>query len=188
MDEPQSSRRTRRRIKINIVKRTGTRVLGVALVIAISPLLIALALVGLLCWCIGSALLLLVAWVYGVATGRDTLIVFSNSPYWESYFKETVIPILDKRSQHLNCSESKRWAKASLPVVLYRWFGGSKQNNPLAMVFRPWRTPAVFRFYIPFRNAKHGKPDQLLAVIEQLSQAVGKTIPPPSQLSPEVSL
>jgi hypothetical protein len=42
-------------------------------------------------------------------------------------------------------------------VLAFWYFGGSREFNPLAVVFRPLRLPRVFRFYEPFREFKHGK-------------------------------
>ena len=45
----------------------------------------------------------------------------------------------------------------SLPVALFRMFAGSREFNPLAIVFRPFSWPRRFRFYGPFQAFKHGR-------------------------------
>jgi hypothetical protein len=63
----------------------------------------------------------------------------------------------------LNWSDRKRWT-LSLPVVLFRLFGGSREFNPLAVVFEPLQWPRRFRFYAAFRSFKHGRPDEVEAL------------------------
>jgi hypothetical protein len=45
----------------------------------------------------------------------------------------------------------------SLPVALFRLFAGTREFNPLAIVFRPFAWPRQFRFYGPFQAFKHGR-------------------------------
>ena len=40
-------------------------------------------------------------------------------------------------------------------------FGGWREFNPLAVVFRPFRRTRTFRFWQPFRDFKHGHPEAL---------------------------
>jgi hypothetical protein len=61
-------------------------------------------------------------------------------------------------------------------VTLFRFFGGTRQFNPLAIVFRPFSWPRRFRFYGPFQAFKHGRPDtvedmrrDLLHVLDRLA-------------------
>ena len=52
-------------------------------------------------------------------------------------------------------SERKRWT-FSLPVMLFQVFGGTRDFNPIAIVFQPLAWPRRFRFYKAFRSFKHG--------------------------------
>jgi hypothetical protein len=61
--------------------------------------------------------LTLVAWA---PSGRRVLFVYSNSPVWPTW---------------------------SLSVSLFRFYAGTSDYNPLAIVIRPWRAPKVFRFW-----------------------------------------
>jgi hypothetical protein len=45
--------------------------------------------------------------------------------------------------------------------MAFRHFGGYREFNPLAVVFRPFRRTHKFRFWKPFRDWKHGCPDTL---------------------------
>ena len=72
-----------------------------------------------------------------------------------------MIPRLVERAVVLNWSERKRWT-FGLPAMLFRVFGGTRDFNPIAIVFEPMRWPR--RFYKAFRSFKHGRPED----VEQL--------------------
>ena len=116
--------------------------------------------VALLFWLISALLLLSVVWLAWCPRRRYAIVVYSNSPVWQEYFETQVIPRLGERAVVLNWSERKRWA-FSLPVILFRVFGGSRQFNPIAIVFAPWQWPRTFRFYKAFRSFKHGRPEDV---------------------------
>jgi hypothetical protein len=112
--------------------------------------------VVLLLWLIAALLLLLVVWLTWCPRRRYALVVYSNSPVWGEYFERHVIPRLGGRAAVLNWSERGRWPP-SLPVILFRAFGGSREFNPIAIVFEPLRWPRTYRFYTAFRSFKHGR-------------------------------
>jgi len=123
------------------------------------PLLIVLlpiVVVALLLWPISALLLLSVVWLAWCPRRRYAIVVYSNSPVWQEYFERQVIPRLGERAVVLNWSERKRWT-LSLPVILFRVFGGSRKFNPIAIVFEPLLWPRTFRFYKAFRSFKHGR-------------------------------
>jgi hypothetical protein len=60
----------------------------------------------------------------------------------------------------LNWSERKRWT-FGLPVMLFRVFGGTRDFNPMAIVFEPLLWPRRFRFYKAFQSFKHGRPEDI---------------------------
>jgi hypothetical protein len=122
------------------------------------PLLIVLlpvVVVALLLWLISALLLLSVVWLTWYPRRRYAIVVYSNSPVWSEYFESQVIPRLGERAVVLNWSERKRWTP-SLSVMLFWVFAGSRQFNPMAIVFEPLAWPRRFRFYAAFRSFKHG--------------------------------
>jgi hypothetical protein len=119
------------------------------------PVLLAAA-VALLFWLVAAVLLLLVVWTAWGPRGRRALVVYSNSPIWQEYFEHQVLPELGDRAVVLNWSDRARWP-LSLPVALFRMFAGTREFNPLAIVFRPFAWPRRFRFYGPFQAYKHGR-------------------------------
>ena len=69
--------------------------------------------------------LLVVVWTTWLPRGTRALVVYSNSPVWQSYFEAEVIPPLADRTVMLNWSERKQW-KRTLPVMLFRSFSGGR--------------------------------------------------------------
>ena len=127
------------------------------------PLLIVLlplVVVAVLFWLISALFLLSVVWLTWCPRRRYALVVHSSSPIWQQYFDTQVIPRLGERAVVLNWSERKRWT-LSLPVMLFRVFGGSREFNPIAIVFQPLVWPRTFRFYKAFRSFKHGRPEEV---------------------------
>jgi hypothetical protein len=126
------------------------------LVVSFLPLL----LIGFVLWLAQAIVLQLIVWVTWCSRGRYALVVYSNSPIWQQYFEQHVLPAVGDRGTVLNWSERKHWSY-SLPVVLFRFFAGSREFNPLAIVFRPFARPRRFRFYRPFQAFKHGHPQEV---------------------------
>jgi hypothetical protein len=124
-----------------------------------------------------AVLLLLVVWLTWSSRGRYALVVYSNSPIWQEYFEEHVLPAVGNRGVVLNWSERKQWPFA-LPVALFRFFGGTRDFNPLAVVFRPLAWPRRFRFYGPFQAFKHGRPQQVEDMRRELLELLDGLAPP----------
>jgi hypothetical protein len=138
-------------------------ILGVPLLILILPLLIVIIALYL----IAGFLLQIAVWCWWCTRGRDVLLVYSNSPIWQSYVEEMLLPRLSHRAIVLNWSQRRKWTP-SLAVLAFRYFGGSREFNPMAIVFRPFRPARSFRFYKPFRDFKHGKTEAVDKIAEQL--------------------
>ena len=94
---------------------------------------------------------------------RNILFVYSNSPTWKDYMEREILPHLQDRAVILNWSERKNW-KNSLAVLAFRYFGGQRNFNPMAVVFRPLRLAKTYRFYEAFKELKYGNPNK----VEQL--------------------
>ena len=138
-------------------KRKGWQV---ALVVVLSPLLIAVAVVALALYLISSVCLHILIWTVWRTRGRDILFVYSDSPIWHDYIKQNILPRLGDRAVVLNWSERKRW-RLSLSRMAFYHLGGYRAFNPLGVLFRPFRRGRTFRFWGPFRDFKHGHPEAL---------------------------
>jgi hypothetical protein len=124
--------------------------------------------------------------------GKRGLLVYSNSPNWQSYIEQHWLPRIGSQMVLLNWSERAMWAdQAPFESAIFRRFAGDTEFNPLAIVFRT-RAPhatlrtwisgiraldpvsmvapsphdtLVIRFFQAFRDHKHGK-DRLLRARE----------------------
>lgn len=111
----------------------------------------------------------LLVWLIWLPRGKRLLLVYPNSPLWQSHIESRILPPLREQAVVLNWSERQKWRKRrSLAVALLRFFGGPREFNPLVVVFRPPRFAKVFRFFRPFHDLKHGKPESLAALEHDL--------------------
>lgn len=111
-------------------------------------------------WLAAAIVLQLVVWIVWCSRGRYALIVYSNSPIWHEYFEQQVLPAVGNRGVVLNWSERQQWSY-SLQVTLFWFFAGRREFNPLVVVFQPLAWPRRFRFYAPFQALKHGRPQEV---------------------------
>jgi hypothetical protein len=103
-------------------------------------------------------------WLRWGPAGTRVLFVYSNSPVWQSYIENNIVPRLPPGSVVLNWSERRHWPRWSLPVRVFRFFGGRREFNPLAVVVEPLCWGRTFRFWKAFRDAKHGNHEALRRV------------------------
>ena len=136
---------------------------GWILLIALLPLVI----IAIVFWLISAVALLLTVWLTWWPRKRYALAVYSASPVWQDYFETQVLPRLGSRAVTLNWSERKRW-RPTLPVLLLRMFAGDRNFNPLVIVFEPFSWPRQFRFYEAFRAFKHGRPEEVEKLRQEL--------------------
>lgn len=144
----------------------------IAIVIALLPFLILAAILSLVWLVIEGLGLRLLIWALWCPRGRDVLFVYSNSPIWHDNVENQILPNLGDRAVVLNWSERKRW-RWSVARRAFRHFGGDREFNPLAAVFRPFGRTQVFRFWQPFQDFKHGRPEPLRRMKTELVGAIG---------------
>ena len=144
------------------------------------PLLIVLlpvVVIAVLLWLISALLLLSVVWLTWCPRRRYAFVVYSSSPIWQEYFETQVLSRLGARVVVLNWSERKRWT-VSLPVMLFRVFGGTREFNPIAIVFEPLLWPRTFLFYKAFRSFKHGRPEEVERLRLEFFRLLDRLAPP----------
>jgi hypothetical protein len=141
--------------------------IGLLLFLVFMPLI----LVAIALFLLFGVFLHLAVWCCWCVSGRYVLFVYSDSPIWHDYVEEHILPRLGERAVVLNWSERSRW-KRTLAVVVFRYFGGYREYNPLAVVFRPLRIARRFRFYEPFREFKHGKTEAVAKMESELYDLV----------------
>jgi hypothetical protein len=142
---------------------TLQNMIAAIVITAVLPLI----LLALGLYLVAGLLMHIAVWCVWCTRGRDVLLVYSNSPIWQSYVEEHLLPRLAHRAVVLNWSNRRTWGQ-TLSVATFRFFGGSREYNPMAIVFRPFRLARSFRFYKPFREFKHGKPQAVAELTEEL--------------------
>ena len=140
---------------------------GAILLIVISPLILVVLILHL----IAGLFLHIAAWCWWCSRGRYVLFVYSDSPIWHEYITTNILPRLGRRAVVLNWSLRRRW-RHTLGVLVFGHYGGDREFNPMAIVFRPWRRVRQFRFYEPFREFKHGKPEAVSRMEAELYEWV----------------
>jgi hypothetical protein len=143
-----------------------------ALIIPFVPVLIAITAIALVFFAFWTAFLHVTIWTWWCLRGRDILFVYSDSPIWREYIEQHILPYIGERAVVLNWSQRKRW-RISLARLAFHHFGGYRQFNPLAVVFRPFRRTRIFRFWQPFRDFKRGHPEALRQIESQFFALVG---------------
>jgi hypothetical protein len=104
---------------------------------------------------------LLIAWA---PRGRRVLFVYSDSPVWGDYIRERMLPRLPASAVILNWSLRSTWRRTSLAVWVFRSYAGTREFNPFGLVVPPLGRARVYRFWLPFRDLKHGTPEKLVAL------------------------
>jgi|SRR5580700_2700718 hypothetical protein len=133
--------------------RSALRALGVVVVL---PIVLPLVLIALILALAHRVVLYALVWLLWLPRGRDTLLVYSDSPIWHEYMTSQILPLVQERAVVLNWSERKQWPRLSLAVHVFRSFGGGREFNPLVIVFRPFARAKRFRFWQPFQDWKRG--------------------------------
>ena len=130
-------------------------------VIAIALLLLPLLPLLVATYFAYAIILQMVIWTCWCARGVNVLLVYSDSPNWHEYVETNIIPRLPSSSVVINWSNRRNWKRFSLPVMAARFFGGSRDFNPLIVVFRPFHWANTYRFWQPFLDYKHGNMEPL---------------------------
>jgi hypothetical protein len=104
-------------------------------------------------------------WLWWIGRARRrVLFVYSDSPNWKEYVEANIVPKLPANTVVLNWSNRARWPTFSLPVMLFRRFAGDREFNPIGLVFDRFDVVEPYRFWQPFRDAKHGHSEALQLV------------------------
>ena len=79
--------------------------------------LLPLVAVGCVLWLAAAIVLQLIVWVTWCSRGRYALLVYSNSPIWQEYFEQHVLPAIGGRGEVLNWSSPLRGLAGSDSTV-----------------------------------------------------------------------
>jgi hypothetical protein len=135
-------------------------------------LAIPIGIIVFLAFVLKSIVVHITIWTWWCARGRDVLLVYSDSPLWREYIELHILPHLRNRVIVLNWSERKRWSP-SLARLAFLHFRSYREFNPLVVVFRPFRRTRTFRFWKPFKDLKHGRPEALRTMEQEFFSLIG---------------
>ena len=126
------------------------------------PLLVVLGLLMLLLYLPALFVVHLLVWLLWLPKGRWGVMVYSNSPNWQEDVEQTILPAVRGKLVVLNWSERRQW-RNELAVWCFRLvnWGGRRNFNPMAIVFRPMRPLKTVRMFNAYRDAKHGNTREL---------------------------
>jgi hypothetical protein len=137
------------------------------------PILIPCVALYVLISLFATLVLYVAVFAFWLPRGKDTLFVYSNSPHWKEYIELNILPAVGQRCVVLNWSERGTWRQWSLAVSCFRHFGGGREFNPMAVVFRRFRRAKVFRFWRSLHEFKHGNPAPLFNLQAELFGYLG---------------
>lgn len=144
----------------------ASKALITLLVIVLSPILI----IAIFLYSLWGAILYIAIWL--TYRKQFTLFVYSHSPIWKDYIDREILPNIKDRAVILNWSERRNW-KNSLAVLAFHYFGGYRNFNPIALVFRPLRLVKTYRFFEAFKEFKHGNPNKVEGIRKELFEILG---------------
>jgi hypothetical protein len=101
---------------------------------------------------------------------KDLLIVLTDSPHWQPYIEEHWLPRWGERAVVFN--RSRPWISSQPEARLWNALKGVREHTPLVVVVRPGKAPRVIRFFMAFRDFKHGKEGLLRAREKELPLAL----------------
>jgi hypothetical protein len=140
----------------------------VAAMVVFLPIIVPLALVLLVLYGLHLIALYALVWLLWLPSGKDVLLIYSDSPIWHDYMTTQVIPAVKDRAVILNWSERSKWPKWSLSVHVFRTIGGGRDFNPMVAVFRPFQRARVFRFWSAFKEWTRGNTEPVNRLREDL--------------------
>jgi hypothetical protein len=145
----------------------------ISLFIVLLPVIAPLFLIAITFIVLYESSLYLLIWLLWFPRGKDVLFVSSNSPIWNQYMTDQVLPLVAGRAVILNWSERKSWPRWSLAKHFFRACAGHREFNPMVVVFRPLRRAVFFRFYVPLKHLKHGNAEPVEWLRQELADCVG---------------
>jgi hypothetical protein len=143
-----------------------SQVLLTLLLITLSPIVI----IAVSLYFLWGALLYLSIW--SMQRKQFVVFVYSDSPTWKAYIETEILPYIKDRAVILNWSERRHW-RSSLAVLAFRHFGGHRNFNPIAIVFRPFHFAKTYRFFEAFKEFKRGNFENVENLKRKLFEALG---------------
>ncbi len=155
-----------------VPESTGRKVARFAFIALLLPVIVPLAIVGLILHFLNKVVVYMLVWVWWLPKGKDVLYVSSDSPVWKEYMETEVFPLVAERAMVLSWSARSKWPKWSFAVRVFHTFGRGRDFNPMVVLFRPFRRAKIFRFLPAFEKRKHGNSASVEQLRRDLTQAL----------------
>ena len=127
-----------------------------------APIWIGLVALALIARSLRRAMLYALAWGWWIGRARRrVLFVYSDSPNWKAHVETSILPRLPANAVVLNWSHRATWPALDPSAMLFRGFAGERELNPIGLVFERFAVVARYRFWQPFRDARHGRVEPL---------------------------
>ena len=141
---------------------------------------------GPLLFVVALAVVAVIAWRYVLArqrviaafraayagTGKDVLVVYTDSPHWKEYIETQWLPRWGDRA--IAFDRSKPWREDQVEARLWRAVAGSAEHTPVVIVVPPRGKVRIVRFWLAFRDFKHGKDKRLRDAEARLATILGE--------------
>ena len=99
--------------------------------------------------------------VYG-KQGKRIVLVYSDSPHWQTYIEENWLPKLADVAIVLNWSQRSQWRRQpALESKVFHHWSGDREFNPMAIYLPRRGRVQTVRFWRAFRDKKHDHPEAL---------------------------
>ena len=105
-------------------------------------------------------------------TGKDVVVVYTDSPHWKEYIETRWLPRCGDRAIGLN--RSKPWREDQPEARLWRAVAGTAEHTPVVIVVPPRGKVQIVRFWLAFRDFKHGKDKRLREAEARLATILGE--------------
>lgn len=106
------------------------------------------------------------------ATGKDVLVVYTDSPHWKEYIETRWLPRWGDRA--IAFDRSKPWREDQVEARLWRAVAGTAEHTPVVIVVPPHGKVQIVRFWLAFRDFKHGKDKRLREAEARLATILGE--------------
>ena len=107
-------------------------------------------------------------------TGKDVLVVYSDSPHWKEYIETHWLPRWGDRA--IAFDRSRPWREDQVEARLWRAIAGTTEHTPVVIVVPARGKVQIVRFWLAFRDFKHGKDRRLREAEARLATILGETL------------
>ena len=135
---------------------TSWKVLRFTFIVLLLPIILPLAIVGLVLHFLNKVVVYLLVWVWWLPRGKDVLYVSSDSPIWKEYMETEIFPLIAERAVVLSWSARSKWRSGLSPFEFSARLAVDGISIPWSYCFALFALQGFFAFYPLFKNASTG--------------------------------